>query len=161
MNVPTEAISPYDVAERLLGSDLIARNTRLAVIDAIQQTHGHGIGHPSIDAIRTAAMIFRAPLRCVAAALGYLQCIHSGTWIDLRANQPAEDDVTGCPRVGDAESLPVYAALLLWQTVGGPVTIPHTRPTYVAHPERVSERLKRLTDGSGGDRLSSESHNPC
>lgn len=122
-----------------VASNAVDDRTADAIVDAIRQAHAHGIGHPGIDTIRTSAMIFRAPLRCVAAALGFLQCVHSGEWINLQTEPPAADEGTGCPRVGDAESLAVCRALCLWIAVGGNINTNHKLPRLVA------ERLKQLT----------------
>jgi len=145
MHVPTEAISPEDHA-RWVAEHAIDDRTASAVIDAIRQAHAEGIGHPTIDHIRAAAVARRAKLRLVAACLGYLRCECCHAWIDLRC----EPDEGGCLHVGESDHADVYAALQVWQAVGGPLDASHTMPYYVAHPERVSERLKRLT-GAGGD----------
>lgn len=114
---------------------------RDAVLDLCRRADCFTFEHPTIDSIRTSSRIFRAPIQQVAAALGYLRCVTSGAWIDLR-DDPAPRDEHGQLRVGDAEHPAVYGCLCLWIAAGGPCGSHHRFPAGVA------ERIEQLTGGS-------------
>lgn len=124
-----------------LAEKAIGNRTADAVVDAIRMTQRNGGDHPTIDTIRTSAVIFRAPMRCVAACLGYLRCEHCGEWIDI-ACEPREGD--GCQHVGEADRADVYGALGIYRVCGGELNAPYTLPRGVA--ERVKQTTGRTPD---------------
>lgn len=115
--------------------------TARAIVDAIQMARGHGHGRPEIGTLRTSAIVYRVPLRLVAAAVGRVKCKFCDTWLDL-AQMSYEDPETGCKHVGDAADCMTCRALCLWISVGGPV------PANVSLPRRVAERIKQMTGGA-------------
>lgn len=129
----------YGSNTMLLAEKAIDNRTADAVVDAIRKAQSFGLDHPTIDTIRTSAMIFRAPLRCVAACLGFLRCEHCGEWIDAACEPRADDE---CQHVGECDRADTYGALGIYRVCGGEVNAPHTLP------RGVLERIRQTTGAS-------------
>lgn len=136
MNITHEAIRLADALD-----DRVAE----AAIYAIREAHAQGLANPGIDLIRCAAVKHRARLSAVASTLGHLRCAHCGGWIQAWC-EPDEDDVTGCPHLGEADTAAIYHGLTIYMASGGKLLCAHTLPPAVARWMHENE-----STGAGGD----------
>ncbi len=120
------------LAERLVGSDLIAPRVQRAILSAFQQA---GADRVQPKHFISAAKEHRAAVRVVAAGCGWLRCLHCAEWRDIGA-EPCED-LSACPCCLEVEDDSVFAAFALYVYSGGPVT------ASIALPQSVCDLIER------------------
>lgn len=118
--MPTEPCS-LEHAQReaaaIIESDAVSLRTRDAILTAIELAAGAEV---TVDHCRSAAKIYRAKLKLVAAAHGYVQCLTCGQFVHV-ASEVDADDPAACAHTLDIESDEMQAVLAVRLIFGGRV----------------------------------------